>query len=157
LRKFSISEEDTLKIMSVDLGDVRTGIASCDKDELIASPVGVIHEKDHSAILQKVSAIAREQKAAEVVVGYPKNMDNTVGAQAEKCSGFAKLLTEELEGDGIKVRLWDERGTTALAHGLLDDAGRFGKKRKQVVDAVAAVVILENYMAYRRNNGLYSK
>lgn len=136
--------------MSVDFGDARTGIAVCGKSELMASPVCVIAEKDFNKCLEKTAALAKEQRAELIVVGFPKNMNGTVGERAEKCSLFA----EELEKlTGCSTVLWDERNTTVSAHNALNVTNTRGKKRKAVVDAVAAVIILESYLEYRRNTG----
>lgn len=137
-------------IMSVDLGDARTGIAVCGKSELIASPVTVIAEKDFEECIKKTAALAKEQRAQEVVVGLPKNMDGTVGARAEKCQLFAEKLAKLID---CPVKLWDERNTTVSAHNALNVTNTRGKKRKAVVDAVAATIILESYLEFRRNTG----
>lgn len=136
-------------IMSVDFGDSRTGIAVCGKSEMIASPVCVIQEKDFQRCIEKTAELAKEQRAEQIVVGYPKNMNNTVGERAEKCSLFAEKLSEMT---GIEVKLWDERCTTVSAHNYLNATNTRGKKRKAVVDAVAAVIILESYLEYRKNS-----
>ncbi len=136
-------------IMSVDFGDSRTGIAVCGKSELIASPVTVIQEKDFEKCIEKTAALAKEQRAEEIVVGYPKNMNGTIGERCEKCTLFAQKL-EELTG--IPTKLWDERCTTVSAHSFLNETNTRGKKRKAVIDAVAAVIILESYLAFRRNS-----
>jgi len=138
-----------LKILSVDLGDARTGIAVCDKFEMLASPVGVIHEKNMDVLLKKVAAIVLEQKAERIVVGYPKKLDNSVGERAEKCAAFAEKLEKKT---GVPAALWDERNTTVAATNILNTTDTRGKKRKDVIDAVAAVLILESYMAYRKAN-----
>ena len=83
------------------------------------------------------------------MVGYPKNMNNTIGERAEKCENFAKLLSEL---SGLPYVLWDERSTTVSAHNYLNETNVRGKKRKNIVDAVAAVIILESYLGYRKNN-----
>lgn len=138
-----------MKIMAIDFGDARTGIAVCDKLEFLASPFCVVEEKNFNECIKKVSGIAVEQKAEEIIVGYPVNMNGTIGERAEKC----RLFSEELEKlAGIPVRLWDERSTTVSAHNYLNQTNTRGKKRKAVVDAVAAVIILESYLAYRRNS-----
>ena len=136
-------------IMSVDFGDARTGVAVCGKSELIASPVTVISERDFDKCAEKTAALAKEQRAEQIVVGYPKNMNGTVGERAEKCSLFADKLKELT---GIPVVLWDERNTTVSAHNALNVTNTRGKKRKAVVDAVAATIILESYLEYRRNS-----
>lgn len=138
-----------MKIMSVDFGDARTGLAICDKSEMLASPLGVIHERNFNECIKKTAQSAAENKADEIVVGYPKNMNGTIGERAEKCSLFAEKLGELT---GIPVKLWDERCTTVSAHNYLNQTNTRGKKRKDVVDAVAAVIILEGYMAFRKNN-----
>ncbi|MGN0605969.1 MAG: Holliday junction resolvase RuvX [Oscillospiraceae bacterium] len=136
-----------MKIMAVDFGDARTGIAMCDKSELLASPVGVIHERNFEKCLEKTAETAVQNKADMIVVGYPKNMNNTIGERAEKCSLFAERLKEMT---GLEVELWDERCTTVSAHNYLNQTNTRGKKRKDIVDAVAAVIILEGYMSFRK-------
>ena len=135
-------------IMSVDFGDSRTGIAVCDKTEFLASPKGVIHERDFNRCAEKVCEEAKQAKAELIVVGYPKNMNNTIGERAEKCQKFAELVTEL---SGVPHVMWDERSTTVSAHNYLNETNVRGKKRKNVVDAVAAVIILESYLGYRKN------
>lgn len=137
-----------MKILGVDFGDARTGLAICDKSELLASPAGVIQEKNFMRCAEKVAQQAQELKAEFLVIGYPKNMNNTVGERAEKCQKFAEILHDLT---GLEFALWDERCTTVSAHQYLNQTNTRGKKRKAVVDAVAAVIILESYLGYRRN------
>ncbi len=137
-----------MKIMAVDFGDSRTGLAVCDKTEFLASPIGVIHEKSFPAAVQKVAYAAAEYDVKEIVVGYPVNMNGTVGERAEKCRNFADRLQKLVE---VPVKLWDERSTTVSAHNYLNETNTRGKKRKEVVDAVAATIILESYLNYRKN------
>lgn len=135
-------------IMAVDFGDSRTGLAVCGKSELIASPAGVISEKDFDKCIEKTAAAAKEHRAELIVVGYPKNMNNTIGERCEKCRLFAEKLKELT---GCPVELWDERCTTVSAHNYMNVTNTRGKKRKAVVDAVAATIILESYLGYRKN------
>ena len=137
--------------MSVDFGDSRTGLAVCGKSELMASPAGVISEKDFDKCIEKTAALAKEQRAEEIVVGYPKNMNGTIGERAEKCRLFSEKLSEITD---CPVTLWDERCTTVSAHNILNVTNTRGKKRKSVVDAVAATIMLESYLGYRRNQGI---
>lgn len=137
-----------MKIMSVDFGDSRTGIACCDKSEMLASPVCVIEEKDFNTCIQKTAALAAEYKAEEIVVGFPKNMNGTIGERAEKCQLFSEELAKLVN---CPVKLWDERCTTVSAHNYLNVTNTRGKKRKAVVDAVAATIILESYLDFRKN------
>lgn len=139
-------------IMSVDAGDARTGIAVCDKDELLASPVCVIEEYNRERRLQKVAEKACELCAALVVVGLPKNMNGSEGDRAATCRDFAENLSKLL-GEHVPVCLCDERATTMLAHTYLNIADVRGRKRKKTVDAVAAVIILEDFIALRRSKG----
>ena len=136
-------------IMSVDYGDVRTGVAVCDKNEILASPVTVITEQNADSLAEKITSLAKEYRAESFVVGLPKNMDGSEGFRAEACKEFAKKLNEK---SGIGVELYDERLTTVSAHNALNATNTRGKKRKAVVDAVSAVMILEDYMARRKNN-----
>ena len=135
-------------IMSVDLGKVRTGLALCDKTEFLASPYKVIFEKSPQKLLQKVADAANEAKAALIVVGLPKNMDGSEGESAQNARAFAAQLTELTE---VETVMQDERGTTITAHSFLNDTNTRGKKRKNVVDEVAATIILQNFLDARKN------
>ena len=139
-----------MKIMAVDLGDARTGLAMCDRTEFLASPIGVIEDYSFGNTMKKVAAAAEEYGAQMIVVGYPKNMDGSEGPRAQKSHKLADTLRAIVP---IPVELWDERQTTVSAANILSENGTYGKKRKDVLDAVAATVILESYMAYRRNTG----
>lgn len=136
-----------MKILAVDFGDARTGLAVSDQTEFLASPVCVMQEKDFIRCAEKVAAKAKELKAELLVVGYPKNMNNSIGARAQKCAAFGEILHQLT---GREVIMWDERCTTVSAHYYLNQTNTRGKKRKSVIDAVAAVIILENYLDYRR-------
>lgn len=138
-----------MRIMAVDLGLARTGIAVCDPMEMLASPVGTIPERNMERLLEKVAAMAREQQAAQLVVGHPRNMDGSRGESALRAEEFARKLEEAA---GIPVKLWDERLTTTSAIGYLNQADIRGKKRKAVVDTVAATIILQDYLDSRRLN-----
>ncbi len=137
-------------ILSVDYGRVRTGIAVCDKDEIIASPVEVIKEVRQEVLAEKISMLCRQKGAEQIVLGLPKNMDGTEteGESALNVRAFSEILQTVT---GLPVVLQDERGTTVTAYGYLDRTNTYGKKRKAIVDSVAAVIILEDYLRYRRN------
>lgn len=136
-----------MKIMAVDYGDVRTGLAVCDRTEFLASPIGTIEEKNAQLLAMKIAHMAEQYEVKEIIVGYPVNMNGTVGPRAQKCSDFAGLLSRITD---LPVNLWDERSTTVTAHSYLNETNVRGKKRKQIVDTVAATVILEGYLEYRR-------
>ena len=138
-----------MKIMAVDFGDARTGLAICDKTELLASPVGVIHEKRFEHAVEKVAAAAAENMAEAVIVGLPLNMNGSEGPRAELCRNFAEQLSSKVN---VPVRMWDERQTTVSAAGYLNQTDTRGKKRKEVIDAVAAVIILDSYLQWRKNH-----
>lgn len=135
-------------IMSVDFGRSRTGIAICDKSEFLASPVTVINEKYVPALVHKVATLAVERNVELIVVGLPVNMDGSEGESARNARRFADDLQKT---SGIDVDMMDERCTTMEAHQFLNATNTRGKKRKAVVDAVSAVIILENYMSRRKN------
>lgn len=130
-------------IISVDLGKARTGLAISDRSGFLASSLCVVQEKSPSKILEKVAQHVIDNKAELVVVGLPKNMDNTEGESAKNAREFASKLTEIT---GIKTVMYDERGTTITAHGYLNERDIRGKKRKSQVDSVAASIILQNYL-----------
>lgn len=135
-----------MKIMGIDYGDARTGVALSD---LLCSIVGsttVIHSRNREKTLQEILRIAKENDVAEIAVGLPKNMDGTEGPRAQLCREFAEQLEEMT---GLPVKLWDERRTTVEAHNILSQHNYHGKKRKDTVDAVAASLILEGYLAFR--------
>ena len=139
-----------MKILAVDYGDSRTGLAVCDPGEILATPLRPqIEEKAMAKVAAQVCAAAREHGAGLIVIGLPRNMDGTEGARAKKSRKLAELVGQE---SGLPVRMWDERQTTITAAGFLSESGTFGKKRKAILDSVSASVILENYLAWRKNH-----
>ena len=137
-----------MKIMSVDLGLSRTGIAACDPLEMLASPVKVIFEKYEPKLIEQIVLEVKNQNAELIVVGLPLNMDGSKGERAQECERIAKIIEEK---SGVNVQMWDERCTTVMSHNALNVTNVRGQKRKNVVDAVAAVMILESYLEYRKN------
>lgn len=140
-----------MKIMAVDYGDSRTGLAMCDRTEFLASPLGIIQEKSLAKTAEKIIYASREYDAGMIVVGLPLNMDGTKGARAEKCQKLVDIIKPIVS---IPVEMWDERSTTKTALNILSENKTYGKKRKEVLDAVAATVILESYLQYRKQNKL---
>ena len=135
-----------MRIMGVDYGDARTGVAISD---LLCSIVGatkVIHQRNQDKLLAEIEQLIRENDVGELAVGLPRNMDGTEGPRAELCREFADRLAEMT---GLPVKMWDERWTTVEAHRILSDHNYHGKKRKDTVDAVAASLILEGYLMFR--------
>ena len=134
-----------MKIMAIDYGDARTGIALSD---LLCSIVGsttVIHSRNSEKTLNEICRIAKENDVREIAMGLPKNMDGTEGPRAQMCREFAMQIEQ---ATGLPVKLWDERRTTVEAHNILSAHNYHGKKRKDTVDAVAASLILEGYLGF---------
>ena len=134
------------RIMGIDYGDARTGVAVSD---LLCSLVGttkVIHSRSMMKTVDAICEMVKGSDIGEIVVGLPKNMDGTEGARAELCKEFVQKLREST---GLPVAMWDERRTTVEAHNILSQHNYHGKKRKDTVDAVAASLILEGYLAFR--------
>lgn len=136
-------------IMSVDYGDVRTGIAICDALEMLAAPLCVVKETYAPKLVLKIGELIKSHNPELIVVGKPVNMDGTSGQRAEKCLQLADLIAEQT---GIQTQLWDERMTTIEAHIALNVTNTRGKKRKAVVDEVAATIILQDFLNFRKNN-----
>lgn len=137
-----------MRVLAVDFGDARTGVAISD---LLCSIVGsttVIHSHNKEKTLQELQRLVTENQVSEIVMGLPKNMDGTEGPRANLCREFAARLEEVT---GLPVKLWDERRTTVEAHNILSQHNYHGKKRKNTVDAVAASLILEGYLTFRKN------
>ena len=135
-----------MRVLGVDYGDARTGIAISD---LMCSLVGsttVIHSRNPEKTMGEIMRLVQENGVGEIVVGLPKNMDGTEGPRAEMCRQFASELEKKT---GLPVKLWDERRTTVEAHNILSAHKYHGKKRKETVDAVAASLILEGYLRFR--------
>lgn len=133
------------RVMGVDYGDARTGIAISD---LLCSIVGstqVIHSRNSEETLKQIKELAAAHDVGQIVVGLPKNMNGTEGPRAELCRAFAAQVQE---ATGLPVALWDERRTTVEAHQILNEHNYHGKKRKNTVDAVAAALILEGYLSF---------
>lgn len=130
-------------ILAVDLGKARTGLAVSDVGEFLASPLQVISERNRLLLVEKIAAAARDAGARQLVLGLPRNMDGSEGEAAQNAREIGAMLAEST---GLPVAFWDERGTTVTATGYLNETNVRGKKRKAVIDAVAATVILQSYL-----------
>ncbi len=139
-----------MRIMAIDYGDAHTGIAVSDPTGLLAGFTTVITAYRPEAVAQRVAELAREHGAEELVLGHPVNMDGSLGPRSEKAKAMQALLEE---ATGLPVVLWDERRTTIDAHHILYQSGKNAKQRKKVVDAVAATLILEGYLTYKKSQG----
>ncbi len=136
-----------MRIMAIDYGDARTGVAISDVTGLLAGQTFVIHQRRPELVAEELAALASGNGVEELVLGYPKNMNDTLGPRAEKSAALAEQLRLMT---GLPVVLWDERRTTVDAHRILTETGNRGKKRKEKVDAVAATLILEGYLTFKR-------
>jgi putative Holliday junction resolvase len=136
-------------MLGIDLGKSRTGLAFCDELETLACPDCVISEKIKKRLLKKIVEKITENEIKTVVIGYPKKADGTSGKSAAYIESFAQNLKKELKT--IEIFLWDERFTTIAASKSLSVAGTCGRKKKKCIDAVAAALILQNFLDYKHN------
>ena len=135
------------KIMGIDYGDARTGVAISDLMCTIVGSTAVVPSRNTEKALADIVKLAKDNNVGEIVVGLPKNMDGTEGPRAELCREFAAKLGE---ATGLPIAMWDERRTTVEAHNILSAHNYHGKKRKETVDAVAASLILEGYLGFKK-------
>ena len=131
------------RIMGIDYGDARTGVAFSDLLCSIVGSTAVVPSRNREKAVADLVRMAKEQEVGTIVVGLPRNMDGTEGARAELCREFANILAE---ATGLPIVMWDERRTTVEAHNILSQHNYHGQKRKNTVDAVAASLILEGYL-----------
>lgn len=132
-----------MRVMGIDYGDRNIGIAVSDAFGWTAQPVKVVQKRRDDGELEEIAALTKEHEVSEIVVGLPKNMNGTVGPRGEICIAFAQTLQQKLN---LPVHLWDERLTTVAAERTLIEADVSRKKRKLVVDKMAATLILQNYL-----------
>lgn len=138
-----------MRVMSLDVGTRTIGIAVSDLLGMIAGGVETIRRTSEEKDFERLAQLIKEQEATTLVVGYPKNMNGTIGERAQMCEEFAAKLRERFPG--VEVVLWDERLSTVAAEKVLVDADMRRKKRRQVIDMMAAVVILQNYLDSRQH------
>ena len=134
--------------MAIDYGDAHTGVAISDPTGLLAGFTTTITAYRPEVVAEQIAALVQEHGVEELVLGHPRNMDGTRGPRAEKAESLAELLRTST---GLPVTLWDERRTTIDAHQILFSAGKNARQRKKSVDAVAASLILEGYLTYKKS------
>ena len=139
-----------MRVMAIDYGDARTGVAISDATGMLAGFTTVIRGRDSQRVLEEIEELIAAHGVDELVMGFPRNMDGTEGPRAELYRDFAALVEDTA---GLRPVLWDERRTTVDAHRILFEAGKNARKRKKTVDAVAASLILEGYLDHRRLRG----
>ena len=133
----------TKRILGIDLGDVRTGIAVSDAMQMLAGGVGTITAYNDERLLDEIAQHVKYYDPELIVIGYPINMDGSIGPRAQKIADFSKKLEERFS---LPVKFVDERCTTMIAHSILNKTNTRGKKRKQVVDTLSAEIILQSYL-----------
>ena len=138
------------RIMAIDYGDAHTGIAISDPTGFLAGTTTTIHSRKAEVVLEELRKLVEQHKVEELVMGFPRNMDGTEGPRADLYREFAGKVEE---ATGLKPVLWDERRTTIDAHRILFESGKNAKKRKKTVDAVAASLILEGYLTFKKIHG----
>ena len=138
-----------MRIMAIDYGDAHTGIAISDATGFLTGFTTTIHSRKEDVVLEEIARLVKEHGVDELVMGFPKNMDGTEGPRAQLYRAFADRVQQQTS---LKPALWDERRTTVDAHRILLESGKNAKKRKKTVDAVAASLILEGYLTFRRTH-----
>ena len=138
-----------MRIMAIDYGDAHTGVAVSDPTGFLTGFTTVIDAYRPEAVAERIAALAAEHGAEELVLGHPINMDGTRGTRSEKAHAMKALLEQ---ATGLPVVLWDERRTTIHAHNILFNSGKNAKQRKKVVDAVAAALIVEGYLTFKKSH-----
>lgn len=138
-----------MKILAIDLGDARTGLACCDSHELLAYPIETIYETSKQKLLKKIIDQIESLQVEEAVIGNPINMDGSHGPRSEKCKNFAEQLKQKAN---IPVIMWDERQTTITANKIMTTVKTKTKNKKKLVDKIAAVIILESYLKFKKNS-----
>ena len=136
--------------MAIDYGDAHTGIAISDPTGFMAGTTTTIHSRKAEVVLEELQKLVKQHQVDELVMGFPRNMDGTEGPRADLYREFANRVEE---ATGLKPVLWDERRTTIDAHRILFESGKNAKKRKKTVDAVAAALILEGYLTFKKVRG----
>jgi len=139
-----------MKIMAIDYGDAHTGVAISDRTLTLCGFSAVVTAYRPEAVIEQLQKLIAEHEVTELVLGHPLNMDGSRGPRAEKAEAFAEQLRE---ATNLPVTLWDERRTTIDAHNILANNGKRAKERKKTVDAVAASLMLEGYLTYKKRNG----
>ncbi len=139
-----------MRIMAIDYGDARTGVAVSDPTGLLAGYTTVIHSRKPEVVAAELARLVEEHQVEELVMGFPRNMDGTEGPRAELYKAFAAQVEAAC---GLRPVLWDERRTTVEAHNILHASGKKMKNHKKTVDAVAATLILEGYLTFKRARG----
>lgn len=133
-----------MRVLGIDFGDSRTGYALSDVLGFGATTLPSYAEKNMQKVVEYTVALVEKNQVSQIVLGFPKNMNGTIGPRGEKTKAFASLLESQLPS--VKILLWDERLTTVSAHLLMNETNVRGQKRKNSVDSVSAAYILQSYL-----------
>ena len=136
-----------MRIMGIDYGDARTGLAVSDEMNILVGEAWTLNEWNPERVVDVIAQEAQKRNVGRLVLGLPKNMDGSEGPRAEKCRDFAELLRSKTD---IELVMWDERRSSIEAHAILHANGKKEKKHRKTVDAVAASLILEGYLGTLR-------
>ena len=136
-----------MRIMGIDYGDARTGLAVSDEMNILVGEAWTLNEWNPERVAEVIAQEAQKRNVGRLVLGLPKNMDGSEGPRAEKCRDFAELLRSKTD---IELVMWDERRSSIEAHAILHANGKKEKKHRKTVDAVAASLILEGYLGTLR-------
>lgn len=136
-----------MRIMGIDYGDARTGLAVSDEMNILVGEAWTLNEWNPERVADVIVQEAQKRNVRRLVLGLPKNMDGSEGPRAEKCRDFAELLRSKTD---IELVMWDERRSSIEAHAILHANGKREKKHRKTVDAVAASLILEGYLGTLR-------
>ena len=136
-----------MRIMGIDYGDARTGLAVSDEMNILVGEAWTVNEWNPERVADVIAQEAQKRNVRRLVLGLPKNMDGSEGPRAEKCRSFAELLRSKTD---IALVMWDERRSSIEAHAILHANGKKEKKHRKTVDAVAASLILEGYLGTLR-------
>ena len=141
--------ETNKRILAIDYGQARIGLAQSDSLGISAQPLKVIERKTDLLAIEEIRNVIQESGAAEIILGLPRNMDGSLGPQAQRIHDFADLMKDEIPG--IEIVLWDERLTTVQSEREMADSGLSRKKRKNQIDKIAATLLLQNYLDFKSN------
>ncbi len=137
-----------MRILGIDYGEVRTGLAVSDDAEIVATVIGTVHERDKEKLADRITAVCQEEHIEKIIIGLPKNMDGSEGFRAEHTRKFAAMLQERMPQ--IPLEFYDERMTTMVASRFMMEANTKGKKKKAAIDALSAQIILQDYLERNR-------
>ena len=137
-----------MKILGIDYGEARTGLAISDETEFLSNTYGTLHERNKEALADRVTAVCQEHNVQKIVLGLPKNMDGTEGFRAQATRQFKELLIERMPD--VPIDFYDERMTTMIASHFMAEAGTKGQKKRNAIDALSAQIILQDYLDRNR-------